>query len=138
MRNVPGDTSHQALFEVEIGDFCRSRFVIVGGPGQGKSTLGQYLAQLYRAAIVRDRPAETIDPLVLQVVDQLQRQREGDKATLPKVRRFPVRIVLNQYADDLAKDKELTVLRYLRREISRLGSADCSLADIRRWLASYP
>ena len=31
------------------------RVVLIGGPGQGKSTTGQYLCQLYRAALLRDR-----------------------------------------------------------------------------------
>ena len=41
-----------------------SRFVIVGGPGQGKSTFGQYLCQLYRAAILQNRPPEKLDDQV--------------------------------------------------------------------------
>lgn len=36
------------------------RLVLIGGPGQGKSTLGQFVCQLYRAAILKDRPRHTL------------------------------------------------------------------------------
>ena len=55
---------------------CQSRFVIVGGPGQGKSTLGQYLCQLYRASLLKDRPPERLDQRVLTIVSQLDNQRK--------------------------------------------------------------
>ena len=45
-----------------------SRFVLVGGPGQGKSTLAQYLCQLYRAAILNDRPRHLLDERVPGVI----------------------------------------------------------------------
>jgi hypothetical protein len=105
-------------------------FVIVGGPGQGKSTLAQFLCQLYRAAILKDCPV--LDPEASDVIKQLQAQK------LPTVRRFPVRIMLSQYATDLAHNKKLTLLEYIRQDISQLGNAECSLADLKQWLAAYP
>ncbi len=105
-------------------------FVIVGGPGQGKSTLGQYLCQLYRAAILKNYPR--LDPKANEVIKQFSTQK------LPTVRRFPIFIMLSQYATDLAHNKKLTLLEYIRQEISQLGQADCSLADIKQWLNNYP
>ena len=32
------------------------RYVLLGGPGQGKTTVGQFLCQLFRVALLRDRP----------------------------------------------------------------------------------
>ena len=115
-----------------------SRFVIVGGPGQGKSTLGQYLCQLYRASIIKGLPSNRIDSNVSKVVQLLEQEQEAKGSQLPRVRRFPVRIVLNQYASDLARDSALSIVNYLRHEFSHLGGADCSVEDIKSWLKTYP
>ena len=45
------------------------RFVVVGGPGQGKSTLGQFLCQLYRAAILKDQPRTRISRATQDALD---------------------------------------------------------------------
>ena len=45
------------------------RFVVVGGPGQGKSTLGQFLCQLYRAAILKDQPRTRISRTTQDALD---------------------------------------------------------------------
>jgi hypothetical protein len=53
-----------------------SRFVIVGGPGQGKSTFGQYLCQLYRAAILKDRPKCCLDDRVISILRQFEKKQD--------------------------------------------------------------
>ncbi len=35
----------------------RGRFVLIGGPGQGKTTLTQFMCQIFRAAIISEKPA---------------------------------------------------------------------------------
>ena len=114
-----------------------SRFVIVGGPGQGKSTFGQYLCQLYRAAIITDRPPELLDDEVPKILKQLNRQQK-DVIALPLARRFPIRIELRNFAHALATEQQLTLLEYIRRDISRLGSATISVEDLKCWIAQYP
>lgn len=44
------------------------RVVLVGGPGQGKSTLGQLLCQVYRVALLSDRPETSLGPAAVQVL----------------------------------------------------------------------
>ena len=114
-----------------------SRFVIVGGPGQGKSTFGQYLCQLYRAAILGNRPTERLDDEVPGILKQLEKQRKN-VGGLPLTRRFPVRIELRNFAHALAAEPQLTLLEYIRRDIARLGNATVSVEDLKSWLAQYP
>lgn len=113
-----------------------SRFVIVGGPGQGKSTFGQYLCQLYRASILRDRPAERLDDRVFGILKQLDKQQKN--GGLPLTRRFPIRIELRNFAHALATKPQITLLEYMRLDIARLGSATVSVEDLRSWLGQYP
>lgn len=127
------------LVNTEGGSLTRkvSRFVIVGGPGQGKSTLGQYLCQLYRASILKDRPARRLDEHVPGILKQLEKQRD-ELGGLPLARRFPLRIELRMFSHELMNDPELTLLEYIRRDIARLGSATVMIEDLKAWLEQYP
>ena len=130
--SVPSDVGTSST-----NDGRARRFVVVGGPGQGKSTLGQYLCQLYRAAILSDR-ALKLTPEANGVIAAIAEECKAEGRILPTTRRFPIRVVLDRYAAQLAKDETLTLLRYFQKEISRLGSADCTIEDLKRWLAEYP
>lgn len=129
------DKTKQLPSFFEGGNF--SRFVIVGGPGQGKSTLGQYLCQLYRASILYDQPKERLDEKVPPILKQLEKQR-SHAGGLPIVKRFPLRIELRNFAHALDSNPKLTLREYIRNDISRLGSADLSMKDLQLWLRQYP
>lgn len=114
------------------------RFVVVGGPGQGKSTLGQFICQLHRAAILRDRPTHSLIMEATTTLNHIQQQCQACGVDLPAARRFPVRIVLDQFANDLATGKINSLLAYLVRRIKTLTDYECSVTDLRRWLGAYP
>lgn len=116
---------------------AKSRFVVVGGPGQGKSTFGQYVCQLYRAAILRDRPRERLDERVESIIRQLDRQQK-DSGGLPITRRFPIRIELRNFAHALSAEPRLTLFDYVRKDMSRLGNASILAEDLKSWLTQYP
>ncbi len=115
----------------------QSRFVIIGGPGQGKSTFGQYLCQIYRAAILTARPADRVDPRAAVVLHQLAKQRKA-QGGLPLTRRFPIRVELRTFSHALASEPTLSLLKYLACDISKLGSATISTNDLLSWLSIYP
>ncbi|MGO9752065.1 MAG: hypothetical protein ACLP22_11255 [Solirubrobacteraceae bacterium] len=72
-----------------LGERVR-RVVFIGGPGQGKSTLGQFAAQVHRAALLRRLP-ETLGTQV---------------DWTPVIPRIPFRIVLRDYAQWIARLRE--------------------------------
>src|SRR6266700_1293008 len=49
------------------------RMVLLGGPGQGKTTLSQYICQLFRTALLKDR--STLSPESAEVVRTIETQR---------------------------------------------------------------
>jgi hypothetical protein len=61
------------------------RVVLIGGPGEGKSTVGQYLAQLHRAALLNQ-----LQDVVL------------DEAYAPMIPRLPLRVILKDFGQWLA------------------------------------
>lgn len=114
------------------------RFVVVGGPGQGKSTIGQFICQLYRAALLKDRPSYTIVPEVMTTLSGIIEQCGKDEISLPVARRFPVRVVLEAFATDLANNKVRSLLSFILERINHLTNSNCSVEDLRRWLGAYP
>jgi hypothetical protein len=107
------------------------RVAIVGGPGQGKSTLGQFLCQLYRAAWLKSFLMNRLEPEIIKIIELLEHKQ------LPTNQRIPIQIVLNEYASDLAKDENLNLLQYIKKKISQLGNTELSLEILKQWLGEY-
>jgi hypothetical protein len=137
LRRQPLELDTPGVDEPVVSRARPARVVLVGGPGQGKSTLGQYLCQLYRAAILKDRLRERVDDRVPGIIRQLEQQRE-EGGGLPITRRFPIRIELRAFSYALANAPQLTLLKYLQSEIGRLGSATIRIENLKDWLGSYP
>lgn len=76
-------------------------FIVIGGPGQGKSTLGQFACQLHRAALLA--PARAALPeTVRRLTADLVAAREDGQPALSGDAMFPLRIVLPDAAAWLA------------------------------------
>lgn len=85
-----------------------SRVVFIGGPGQGKSTLGQHVAQVHRANLL---------------------QKTCDHS--PKTVRVPFRVVLKYYAQWLSTNSVSDDLEtYLVQQIEKLSRRPISTEDI--------
>ncbi|WP_158865261.1 hypothetical protein [Leifsonia sp. AG29] len=115
----------------------KNGFVLIGGPGQGKSTVTQWLAEIYRAEFLDGSPvAETPD--VKEASRKLRDRQE--KLSLPVIgaRRWPFRIVLTELADYLAKNPSHSLLHYIAQNVAERSSAPVDASGMRRWLASYP
>lgn len=109
-----------------------SKNVVIGGPGQGKSTLGQYLAQVHRSILLK-REKE----LYRDTAGGLEPQRKFQ----PKTVRLPFRIVLKYFAQWLADVPALnTVEAYIAEQIgkgaSRPGEVDA--ASVQEILKAHP
>ncbi len=100
------------------------KIVLLGGPGQGKSTLGQYLAQIHRATLL----------------GQLDRIHNDPKLT-PLVVRVPFRVILREYAQwimDL-EDKEKDAFElYLAHKMMERTGRDITGQDIQTVFKTNP
>ncbi|MEV6528307.1 hypothetical protein AB0M86_01735 [Streptomyces sp. NPDC051639] len=114
----------------------QNRMVLVGGPGQGKSTVSQFICQLYRAKLVKDTTSMR-NPDVRSTVMQITSEAEKEDLS-PKARRWPIQIPLTRLADQLAKGKCRNVLDYIAQRVSETGSYTVTAADVKDWLSVFP
>ena len=120
-----------------------SRFLVMGGPGQGKSTIGQFLAQIARLRLLETRDASTLTPETMVVMQQLKERLSGLDLPTAGPPRYPLTIDLPTYADYLAKagttGDGISLLDFMARQIRDAASLDrLDLAVLRRWLAEQP
>ena len=119
----------------------RGRFVLIGGPGQGKTTLTQFICQIFRASIVAGKPADMLSPEVQSALATIKDHCDIEGINHMVVPRFPFKVVLNDFATALSNSSTSqvnSVLGYLSRQIKNRIDSDISVDDLRRFLAAYP
>ncbi|RXJ21490.1 NACHT domain-containing protein [Lelliottia nimipressuralis] len=77
----------------------RARIILLkGGPGQGKSTAGQYFGQLQRAAFILSDDGPRVTPQIKEIANELKRQAM-DEGFWPSVPRIPLFVELKDFAN---------------------------------------
>ncbi|MFE7383497.1 NACHT domain-containing protein [Streptomyces zhihengii] len=118
-------------------DAGRRNYVLVGGPGQGKTTITQFACQMYRAALVADTPAGRFGK-IKEACDKIGHLMMQEGIDRPKNRRWPVNIQLTRLADDIAKGETTSLLGYLAKNITNRATIKVEPHQLREWLATYP
>ena len=119
----------------------RGRFVLVGGPGQGKTTVGQFICQIFRASIISRCSQELLSAetqRALSLIDQHCKKEDMDLSVVP---RFPFRIVLNEFASALSSESLPhinSVLSFIAHHIEKRTDRTVSIEDLGNWFAHYP
>ena len=119
----------------------RGRFVLMGGPGQGKTTLTQFICQIFRASIIAGKPEDTLSAEVQSALATIKYHCDIEGINHMVVPRFPFKLALNDFATALsnsATSQVNSVLGYLSRQIKNRTDSDISVDDLRRFLAAYP
>ena len=131
----PARGSEQRVFAPGVRlDRDPTPLVLVGGPGQGKSTLGAWLCQVHRAALLRDYAPDRLTPEARAIVEELL---SGEPRVM--ARRIPLRVVLYRYADALSRGDVAGLLEWLAREAAAQTGGRGYTADLlRSWLVAWP
>jgi hypothetical protein len=115
------------------------RFVIIGGPGQGKTTTSQFICQLFRAAILEPRTVHYTK--TRQALREIRNACTEEGIEYPSVLRFPMRVVLSDFAAALASDqspKINSLISYIVHRIRVRTDQEVTPDALRRWFAEYP
>ena len=129
--NLPTEGAGPARAERPAG-----RYVLIGGPGQGKTTVSQFMAQLYRAALLNSRKELTGEAQI--ALKDILTQCAEESLSLPSARRFPLVVVLNDFAKALASETgPNSLLTYLVDRVKQRTDQNVSAKDFRAWLGAY-
>ncbi|MDG4781159.1 hypothetical protein O7614_16035 [Micromonospora sp. WMMD961] len=114
------------------------RYVLIGGPGQGKTTLGQFICQIFRTALLADADPRIIDAPVQVAMAEIIDQWDRGLLPRPGARRIPFRIVLSEFAKKLAVGEVRGILHHLANYISKRSNRDFREDDVKDMLLAYP
>lgn len=111
--------------------------VLVGAPGNGKTTVSKLVAQAYRAALLKDAfdLSEQQHVAIEGMTDALRRL---GRSGLPRNRRWAQRVDLARHAQEFATD-DRSLLRYVAQLISeRSDRGDVQTNWLRSWMTVWP
>ncbi|KGD76114.1 NACHT domain-containing protein [Pantoea vagans] len=105
----------------------KSRVILIkGGPGQGKSTAGQYFSQIQRAAFILSGKYKNLQPKDLEYAGELK--REAEKYNFwPTIPRIPLFVELKDYARWYTSKTEFepkNIVEYLIFQLKKRTSID--------------
>ncbi|WP_139770712.1 NACHT domain-containing protein [Paenarthrobacter ureafaciens] len=118
-----------------------SNVVVMGGPGQGKSTLSQLLSQIYRLALIEDYPEHKLDPREQHIRRTLTHHLfEELGVPRPMNRRWPFTIKLNELGDAVSGGEDVSILRFMADKMDKHTSVpgDITPLKLRQWLGRWP
>jgi hypothetical protein len=121
----------------------RNRIVLLGGPGQGKSTISLFLTQLFRAAILKRQTTLRRDQSMNKLVAEILKRAEGELISIFFPPRFPCHVALPRFADVISAARlndmrPPSLLSHIAAEWGAAGDDDVDRSDLRNWLRDYP
>ncbi len=99
-----------------------SGFALIGGPGQGKTTLTQFLCQMHRAPLLASRRAEQ-HPAVQRVLAGMLDQPLDNGLSLPVTGAIPWAVVFRDFApwlDRNRREASASLAQYLAEQVNRV------------------
>ena len=109
--------------------------LLIGGPGQGKSTLSQLVCQCYRIALLREAP---LSREARRLLDRLIVHFDEIGLAGPNHIRWPFRVVLSDYGEYVVANSDSSLLRYVAEKVSSASPYDIAGADLLEWLGNWP
>lgn len=119
-----------------------NRVLLLGGPGQGKSTIGQFIAQLCRARLLSEM-RESQSPEINDAIDKILRCAEEEQIPITGPLRYPFHVELPRYADLLSaaekSGKHFSILSHLADDVKVRGEVDAaSPSTLTKWVKALP
>ncbi|WP_323958879.1 hypothetical protein GC088_09990 [Arthrobacter sp. JZ12] len=112
--------------------------ILIGGPGQGKSTIGQLICQAYRVAILEGRSSELTLEHRQILQDTASHLKEID-VPIPRMHRWPIYIRLTEYSEKVLGAEDFSLLKFITEMINaRGGPYKVVQSNLASWLREWP
>lgn len=111
--------------------------VLVGGPGQGKSTITQWLCEMYRCEFLQGSPVLN-NPEILELATNIANRAKTLGLPPIRNRRWPFRVVLTDFADYLASNPSGSLASFIALSVNDRGSTSVEGRHILQWMVQYP
>lgn len=115
----------------------QGRVVLVGGPGQGKSTVGRYLCQVFRTAFLEGTAAARVYEN-REAIRSIEENLKRLDLRRPSARRWPVHVILTSFADALSAGKCTSLLQFVANSVRQRAGLEVTATGLRSWLRDYP
>lgn len=120
-----------------------AKVVILGGPGQGKSTASLFATQLFRANLLTDFSGAHHDSSAKSLSDEILSRSKQQGVSGKIAKRYPAYISLPSFADVLSEarlkgEMQPSLLRHMAQELSQLSDRKVTIDNIREWLKIHP
>ena len=113
-----------------------SNVLLLGAPGQGKSTIAQMIAQCYRIALLKHSP--TLGSPTKNLLASLERGLLDAGIRLPRYLRYPIRIELANYVEAAAGPKQTSIIKYIADRMEKRSPGTMDVHAVREWLRVWP
>jgi len=128
-----GDLNLRDAFEAGDG----TGIVLVGGPGQGKSTITQLICQAYRVALLSEAPPSSLPSNLKDLIEASRLHFAAMGVQLPVNRRWPVNVKLSKFGDAVAADPDTSLLKFIANNIIVSGEK-LKANQLTHWNAEWP
>ncbi|MGI5293074.1 NACHT domain-containing protein [Nonomuraea polychroma] len=111
--------------------------IVAGAPGNGKTTISKFLVQAYRAAMLAGASELSTEhqAVIFGMGQALQRLGR----TLPRHRRWAMRIDLAEYAHEHGFEEDSTLIRYIAERVSKRSNLGNVLPRaLLSWMKRWP
>lgn len=114
---------------------CNENIVVIGGPGKGKSTICQFIAQMYRANFIsmRGYTNSSIDNFVQEII--------ANQSYDMSCCRIPFIVVLKEYAAwvrNRRNDENKSLIQYISCKIQSIEGTLIPIDELRQLIAQLP
>lgn len=109
--------------------------LLVGGPGQGKSTVTRLLSQAYRASLLQENSA--LLPAQRRLAEATIEAFKRLSIAMPAFRRWPISVELSDFADFLAENPDSSLMAYIAKGI-RADGETVRANQLTKWRSAFP